>query len=222
MFIEIGNKLVDTFNHVLPTVGSFLGDLIVALIIFIAGWIVAALVAKAIHQLIRATKVDVALERAGFAALVRRTGHSLDVGALLAGLVRWFVIIIFAFVSFDFIGLTAVNVFLESILLYIPSVIIAVLIIVASVLVADFLQKVVVGSARVANIKSAEFLGTITRWAILVFAAFAVLTQLNIAASLFGTIFTGIVIALSVAFGLAFGLGGQDAARAIIDRMMKK
>lgn len=222
MFADIGDKLIAIFKDVTPQVGAFIGNLIVALLVFIIGWIVAAVIAKAIKQLVRATKVDVALERAGFSALFRRTGHNLDVGLVIASLVRWFVIIVFAVVSFELIGLTAVNLFFGSVLMYIPSVIIAVLMIIVAVLVADFLQKVVVASSRAANVKSAEFLGTLTRWAILVFAAFAALTQLNIAAGLFSTIFTGIIIAFSVAFGLAFGLGGQDAARAILERISKK
>lgn len=223
IFSTIGNELVKVVQDIAPAVGLFLGNLIVALLVFIVGWIVAAVVAKAIKQLVVATKVDVALERAGLAAFVRRTGHNLDVGLVIATLVRWFVIIVFALVSFDLVGLAAVNQFLASILAYIPNVIVAVVMIIVAVLVSDFLQKVVTASARAANIKSAESLGTVTRWAILVFALFAAFAQLNfIAAALFSTIFTGIVIALSVAFGLAFGLGGQDAARSIIERMTKK
>jgi hypothetical protein len=223
MFSTIGNNLVKVIQDIAPAVGLFLGNLIVALLVFIVGWIVAAVVAKAIKKLVVATKVDIALERAGFAAFVRRTGHNLDLGLVIATLVRWFVIIVFALVSFDLIGLAAVNQFLASILAYIPNVIVAVLMIVVAVLVSDFLQKVVTASARAANIKSAEFLGTVTRWSILVFALFAALAQLNfVAAALFSTIFTGIVIALSVAFGLAFGLGGQDAARSVIERITKK
>jgi hypothetical protein len=222
MFLDIGEKLKIAFTNTAPAVGQFIGNLIIALIVFIVGLVVAAVIAKAIRQLVRATKVDVALERAGLAAFVRRTGHSLDIGFVLAALVRWFVVIIFTVVSFDLIGLTVINQFFGSVLMYIPSVIVAVIMIVVAVLVADFLQKIVVGSAHAANIKSAHFLGTLTRWAILTFAAFAALTQLNIATSLFSTIFTGIIIALSVAFGLAFGLGGQDAARALIERISKK
>jgi len=227
MFADIGDKLIAIFKDVTPQVGAFIGNLIVALLVFIIGWVVAAVIAKAIKQLVRATKVDVALERAGFSALFRRTGHNLDIGLVIASLVRWFVIIVFSVVSFKLIGLDVVNQFLGAVLAYIPNVIVAVIMIIVAALVADFLQKVVIGSARAANIKSAEFLGTLTRWSILIFAIFAAFAQINfIAEALLGTIFTGIIVTISIglglAFGLAFGLGGKDAARAILERISKK
>lgn len=214
-----GGTVTDAFSGIWAGVIAFLPSLVAALVVFIVGWIIAALVCRLIAQLIKAIKLDNALEQAGFGAVVRRAGFELNSGAFVGGLVKWFVLVAFLVASFQILGLTQVNVFLQQVvLLYLPQVIVAVLILLVSVVIADALRKIVTGSAKAAGVKSANFLGTITKWAIWIFALLAALVQLGIAVGFIQTLFTGVVVALSLAFGLAFGLGGQEAAARYIEK----
>ena len=86
---------------------------------------------------------------------------------------------------------------------------------------ADAVQRVVTGSAAAANIRTANFLGTLARWAIWIFAILAALDQLGVTPFI-QTLFTGLVVALALAFGLAFGLGGQQAAADYIKKMREE
>ena len=97
----------------------------------------------------------------------------------------------------------------------------AVLILLIAALIAEVMQRIVTGSAKAADIASARFLGSVTRWAIWLFAILAALSQLNVAGAFVETLFTGIVIAISLAIGLAFGLGGQEAAARYIEHLRK-
>jgi hypothetical protein len=215
-----GNTIASAFQGIWSGVVGIVPNLIAAILIFIVGWIIAAFLARLVAQLIKAIKVDQALEQAGLGAVVKRAGIELNTGAFLGGLVRWFVIVAFLVASFEVLGLNQVNVFLQNVvLLYLPQVIVSVLILLVAVVIADAMQKVVVGSAKAANIKSANFLGSVTKWAIWIFALLTTLVQLGIAVSFINTLFTGVIVALSIGFGLAFGLGGQDAARSAIDKM---
>ena len=208
-----GDSLTGAFQSIWYGISAFVPNLIAALIILIIGWIVAALLGRLVAQIIRAIKVDTALEQAGFGNVVKRAGFNLDSGAFLGGLVKWFVIVAFLVASFQVLGLTQVNVFLqEVVLLYLPQVIVAVLIVLVAVVVADAMQKVVTGAARAAHIKAANFAGSLTKWAIWIFAFLIALEHLGIAVGFIQTLFTGVIVALSLAFGLSFGLGGQEAA----------
>ena len=104
---------------------------------------------------------------------------------------------------------------------YLPQVIIAVLILLVAAVVAEAAQRVVAGSAAAANLKSANFLGSVSRWAIWVFAILAALDQLGVTPFI-QTLFTGVVVALALAFGLSFGLGGQQAAARYIEKMSEQ
>ena len=215
-----GQVLTESFQNLWSGVINFLPELIVALVIFIVGWIIAALLGRAVDQIVKAIKLDSALRSAGLEATLARAGFSLNSGRFLGELVKWFILVVFLVASLDVLGLTQVTQFLRQVvLLYLPQVIVAVLILLVAVVLADAMKKLVTASAKAANIKSAAFLGAITKWAIWVFAALAALFQLGIAAAFLQTLFTGIVVALSLAFGLAFGLGGQQAAARYLEHL---
>ena len=65
---------------------------------------------------------------------------------------------------------------------------------------------------------NANLFASIARYAIIGFAVFIALEQLQIAPALLNNLFTAIVGSAAIAFGLAFGLGGQDTARKWLSR----
>ncbi|HVT75374.1 MAG TPA: hypothetical protein VHD69_03135 [Candidatus Paceibacterota bacterium] len=214
-----GNSVTGAFQGIWAGTAALLPNLIAAIVIFVVGWIIGALVGRLVAQVIRAIKLDVALEQAGFGGVMKKAGMSLNSGAFIGGLVEWFIVVAFLVASFEVLGLTQVNVFLQSVvLLYLPQVIVAVLILLVSVVIADALSKIVSSSARATGVKSANFLGIVTKWAITIFGLLTALVQLGIAVAFIQTLFTGVVVALSLAFGLAFGLGGQSAAASWIEK----
>lgn len=211
--------LQQSFSNLLQSTVAFIPNFVFAVIVFVIGWFLGALLGKIVAQAVRAVKVDHALRSAGVESVIERAGYRLDSGAFLGALVKWFVIIVFLMAALQALGLTPVTLFLQQVVVsFLPTVIVAVLIILAGAVIAEIMQGVVTGAARAAGIRSAGFAGTIARWAIWVFAIIVALSQLGIAAQYFQTLFMGIVVALSLAFGLSFGLGGQEAAARFIER----
>lgn len=201
-------------------IAGFLPKFITALIIFIVGWVVAAIVKHLISRVVKSVKLDSLLRGAKFEEILAKAGIRLDSGAFIGGLVEWFIIVVFLVASLDVLGLSQVNTFLQQVVLvYLPQVIVAVLILLVAVVIADAMQKLVSSSARAVGISSANFLGSVTKWAIWIFAVLAALLQLGIATQFIQTLFTGIIVALSLGFGLSFGLGGQDAAARYIEKL---
>ncbi len=215
-----GTVLSTSFQGLWAGVIGFVPNLVVAIIILIIGWLVGALLGRAIWQVFRSLKVDEALRRAGFESFLRRGGINLDSGAFIGGLVKWFVIVVFLVAAFNVLGLAQVNLFLEQVVLaYLPRVIVAALVLLVGGVIGDVIERVVVTAARTAEIHSAHFAGAIAKWAVWVFAILVALSQLGIAAAFSQTLFTGVVIAISLAIGLSFGLGGQEAAARFIERL---
>ena len=212
--------LQGTFSDLWFGIASFLPQLILALVIFVIGWAVGSLLGRVVSHIVGALKVDSLLESARVDSVLKRGGFSLNSGRFVGGLVEWFVIVVFLVASLEVLGLTQVNAFLQQVvLLYLPRVIVAVLILLVAVVIASAMQRVVVGAAKAADIHSANFLGSVTKWSIWIFAVLMALFQLGIAAPFVQTLFTGVVVALSIGFGLAFGLGGQDAAAGFLAKV---
>lgn len=213
-----GDVFAKSLQGVWYGVVSFLPNLIIALIIFAIGWVLAALVEKLVESIFKALKVDAALKSAGLEDVVKRAGHNLDSGAFVGALVKWFVIVVFLIASFDVLGLSQVNVFLNDVVSYLPQVIIAVLILMVAVVIANAMQRLVVASSRAANIKSAELLGRVTKWAIWIFALLTALFNLGIAPGLIQTVVMAVFAGVAIAIGLAFGLGGKEVAQKLIEK----
>jgi len=222
--------VIQTWTDVLTTslqtlwVGfiDFLPSLLGAIVIFIIGWIIAVLLGKLATQIIRALRIDQILEKMGFKKSLEKANLKLDSGGFIGELVRWFFIIVFLMAATDILGLPEVTIFLRRVLLYIPQIIVAVLILLIAVLVANFLQRLVKASVDAAGLKSANFLGAVTKWAILIFALLAALLQLGIVPALIETLFTGFIAALALAIGLSCGLGGKEIASEFLGKLRKE
>ncbi|MDO8565476.1 MAG: hypothetical protein Q7R67_02565 [bacterium] len=215
-----GQVLQLSFQNLWVGVVNFVPNLVIALVILVLGWLIGALLGRAIAQVFRSLQVDAALRRAGFESFVRRGGINLDSGAFIGGLVKWFVIVIFLVAAFDVLGLAQVNLFLQEVVLaYLPRVIAAALVLLVAGVVGDVTGRVVVTAAKTAGVHSAHFAGAISKWAVWIFGILVALSHLGIAATFSQTLFTGIVIAISLALGLSFGLGGQQAAANFLERL---
>jgi len=218
-----GDALNVSFQNMWNGVISFIPMIIIALLIVILGWIIGAVIERVIYQIMRSLKIDEALRKAGLEDWLRHGGLTLDSGHFVGALIKWFIIIVFLVAAFDILRLYQVNEFLKDVVLsYLPQVIIAILILFAAAIIADVMRRIVTASARTAHLRSANFLGSVTKWAIWIFAILVALNQLGIAESFVQTIFLGAIIALSLSFGLAFGLGGQEAAAKFLDKMRQE
>src|SRR5688572_30551658 len=132
-----GDVLSVSFRNLWLGVIDFVPNLVIAIIIVLLGWGIGAILGRVVAQIIKALKIDDGLRRAGVEDFLARGGLSLNSGAFLGGLVRWFVILVFLIAAFEVLGLSQVTSFLRDILDYLPQVIVAVLILIAAGMVAD-------------------------------------------------------------------------------------
>ena len=215
-----GDVLRASFQDIWIGVVNFIPNFIAAVVIFLVGWLIAVLLGKLVAQVIRMIKLDVALRGAGFDKVVEKGGFTLDSGAFIGALVKWFFIVVSLVASLDILGLKTVTSYLSTVVLnYLPNVIVAALILLVSVVIAEAVKKLVVSSAKAAGSSSAVVLGEIAKWAIWIFAFMAALSQLEILNNFIQPLFIGIIAALSLALGLSFGLGGRDAAARYIEKV---
>lgn len=220
VFTTWADVLSQSFQNLFYGLVSFVPNVVVAVVIFIVGWLVGVGVGRVVTQLVNALRIDQALKATGIEHMLSRAGFELSSGKFLGFLVKWFFIVVFLVASLDVLKLTTVNLFISDVVLgYLPQVIVAVLILLVAAVVADAARRVVEGTAKAAQLHASGFLGKVAQYAIWTFALLAALAQLNVATAFVQTFFTGIVIAASLAIGLAFGLGGQKAAERYIDHL---
>ena len=204
------------------TVANFLPRLVAAVLVFLIGWLVAILIAKLAYHIVRVIQIDRALEGIGFKKVWERSGFKLNTPLFFGELVKWFFIVVFLLSAANILGLTEVSQFLNTVVLYIPNVIVAAIILLIGLMLAKFLEGLVMASVKAANLISANLLGAVAKWAVVVFSLLVALNQLGIAQDIIKIVITGIVAAASIALGLSLGLGGQKHADEFISKMKKR
>jgi small-conductance mechanosensitive channel len=187
-------------------------------VILIVGWLVAALVAKALAAVLHAVKFNTLAERAGLAGFMEKAGQRSDASAAMGGIVKWFIRLIALMVAFDALGLPAVSDVLRQLLLWLPNLVVALLALVIGGIAANALGNLVRGAAAEGDLDRPELLGKIAKVAVWAFAIVVAINQIGVATALVNTLFMATVGAVALALGLSFGLGGRDTAGTIVRR----
>ncbi len=200
----------------------FLPNLFGAIVVLIVGWIVADLVALAIDRLLRVLRLPEVFKSARIEELMVKAGSKLDTTALIASLVKWVLLLVTFVAAANILQLETVQRFLNDILAYVPSAVGAGAILLIGAIFANFISALVRGALSAANLSFVELVSSLAKYAILVFAFLAALSQLGIAQSFLEALFTGFIAFLAIAGGLAFGLGGQSAAKDLIEKLRKE
>lgn len=221
IIVDYTSVLSESFLSLWAGFMAYLPTLLVALIVFLLGWVVAVTVAQAVTRLVSLLRVDQVLEKMGLKVVFDRAGLKLDIAGFVGWLIKWFLILVVLLTSVDILGLDALGLYLREVLGYLPRFIVGILILLVTILVGDILDRLIFASVKAAELRSAELLGKVARWSLYIFGTLAALVQLGIARELLFTLFTGFVAMLAIAGGLAFGFGGKDLAADILEKVRR-
>ena len=191
---------------------SFIPQLIGALIILIIGYVIAKALQAIVGRVLEGIGFDRWMERGGIKQFFDRADTEHTPHSILGRLVFWFVFIIAITMAADALGIPQVSAVLGQLIAYIPSIIAAILILILAALLANFLSSIVRGAT------GSDILASVARYAIIVYAVFAAVTQLGIAVELTAPTFLIVLGAVALAAAIAFGLGSREVAQDIIEK----
>jgi small-conductance mechanosensitive channel len=210
--MDILQSLQNTLDRFLEYIPQLIG----AIIILVIGYVVARILKAVVSRLLQAIGFDGWMERGGIKQFFDRAQTRETPATVIGTLVFWFVFIIAITMAADALGIRQVSQVLAQLIAYIPSIIAAILILVLAALLANFLAGIVRGAT------GSDLLSNVARYAIIVYAAFAAITQLGIAVQLTAPTFLIILGALALAGAIAFGLGSREVAKDIVEKAYER
>ncbi len=202
---------LDRFANGIPTV---LG----ALLILIIGWVIAGALAALITKFARAVHVDTLADHARVNDFLGRAGTRLKASDIVGEVVKWVVRLVFVEMAAEQLGLAQVTVLVNSILAYIPKVLVSLLLLGVGAFLGNLLAGIVRGAASEAGMSNPSLLGKLASGAVMAFAIIAAVNELGVAPVVVNTLYIGLVAAISLALGLAFGLGGRETAARLTEQ----
>ncbi len=214
---DFGAGIITSVTALLANLLGFIPRIIGALIIIWIGWIVAGVVYRVVTAVLRRLRVDDIAERTGIAAFLARGNVQTDAAGLIGDLAKWFIRLIFLEAAFNALGMPQVVAIINSIILFLPNLVVALILIFVGTIIARFVRDVVKASTLGAGMSGAQTIANICYFGIMAFFVIAAIGQIGVATGYLNILFTSAVGGLSLALALAFGLGGRDAAARAID-----
>ncbi|MFA9460151.1 mechanosensitive ion channel family protein [Thiohalorhabdus methylotrophus] len=203
--------LLQAMSGAWKSVLAFLPELAGAVLLVVAGWLVA--------RLLRAGTVRVArtLDRA-MAVVSRRRGKpapTVSGAEVLGGAVFWAVILVFLTAATQVLALETFGIWLNRLLAYLPTLLTGGLILVAGFFISTLSRDLVVATAPAGPAQSV-LMGRAVQWAILLTALVLGADQIGVEIT-FLVILTGVVAAaVGGGLALAVSLGSVDLVRNLV------
>ena len=211
-----------TLSYYLNQFFLFLPKLVMALIVFGLGFLVARFIKQLVVKL---------LSKINFASWVKNTpleDYFSNTQVLnradniLGNIAYWLVLLFSLYMSALVLGFVSLANILEQVFGYIPNLLTALVVFVIGVVLAGLVESVVKSTTRSFDPSSAILMGKLASYVVIALTLLIVLSELGIAREFIMIMFVGLVSAFALAFGLAVGLGGQYVVKDILASWYQK
>jgi len=200
----------------------FLPSLLAAIIIFILGWFIAIWIGKLVAQVLNKLKFDSIFEKTGWKEALSNADVKVEPSGFIGAICKWILVVVFLMIVTEIMGWVAFAGLLGKIIAWMPNLLVAIIILVVAIIISDIVAKLVKVSTKKMGVSSVNFLGSVVKGAIYIFAGLAVLLQLGVTPKIVEVLIMGFVGTLTLALGLSFGLGGKEAAGRVIEEARRK
>jgi hypothetical protein len=201
---------------------NFIPRLISAIVILVLGLLVAKLVRTVVKTILSKVGVDKVGDQLNEIDLVKKLNTDLKVSSILAQVLYFFIVLIFATAAAEMLGVAALTDLVLGITNLIPKLIVAGLMLVVGLFISEGLKKFIINLCDSFNISAGRMLGTI------VFAFFLTITLINalgqagINTELLESSFNLIIGGVIFAFAIGYGIASRDVMANIISSFYSK
>jgi Conserved TM helix/Mechanosensitive ion channel len=219
---DLQEILTNILTGLINQLVNFIPRLISAIVILVLGILVAKLARTVVKTVLAKVGVDRIGEKLNDIDLVRKMKTEIKISTILAQVLYFFVLLIFATAATEMLGVVALTDLVLGITNLIPKLIVAGLMLVVGILVADALKKFVIGLCESFNISGGRMLGTIVFSFFLVIILINALGQAGINTELLESSFNLIIGGIIFAFAVGYGIASRDVMANIVSSFYSK
>ncbi len=206
----LGNSLAD----VVQTLTAYLPRLVIAVLLVLIGWVLARLMRSLIQRFGRS--IDQLTAWMHHQTVPTAQPLTTPPSALLAKVVYWLVLLLFATAAAESLGLPGLADWVSRFMQYLPNVMASLIIMLLGFFIAGLVQSVVSSMPLLISLGSAQMLGRIVQILLITIAVLLGIDQLGVDISLLVNLITLAAASVLGGLGLAFGLGARQQVSNII------
>jgi hypothetical protein len=216
------DTLIDPLRGVWLRIGAFLPSLGFAIVVIIAGWLLAKAARFTVVKALRAINFNVLTERAGLDGFLRQGGIKSDTTDIFGVLVYWLIVLAAFVTAFNAMGLNYLTELVRQVVMFVPRLMVALVILAFGAYFARFICGAVMAYCRNVGIQDGDLLARLAQYAIIAFVVLIALEQMQIGGEIVRYSFLIVLAGTVFALALAFGLGGQFWAADLLERWLPR
>jgi len=218
---NIQTEVFSSSSNVITDIFAMWPQILIATGVIFIGWLLMFFTQFIIKKIAYKASLHSFSERIGLTSMLQKAQIKSSPSKVLGNFLGGYIFTLFFLAASNILGLTPISEFLDTVIQYIPHVIVALFIVLIGFQIATTTGAIVESTLNILESSAAKILGIVAKSVIILFSILGALIQLNIAEKLVTILFTGVVSMLALAGGLAIGLGSKDFVKEILQEMKK-
>ncbi|GJL54849.1 MAG: hypothetical protein NPIRA02_19810 [Nitrospirales bacterium] len=199
-------------------IGTFLPNLIGAMLIILVGWVIAKLLRGLTTKLLGVLGIAALAEKIKLQETLQKFGISKSLNHIIGTLIYYIVLLVFFISASEVLGLTVVLDTLNSFIAYVPHVLGAFLILVIALYIAKVIKDGATSASTNMNVVYAGALSSFLEILIIGFGIVMALTELGLDMTVFTANITVMIAGFVLAMALSIGLGSRTIMANVLAR----
>ena len=201
---------------------AFLPNIVSALLILFAGWVVAHIVRVLLKKCLKSMDFDKIAEKIGVKSLLGGDEQKLLPHVWFSVLGYWMTLFVAFLMALDNLNLRIMSTRLEELFSYLMTVIVMLIIVVAGMFLSMVVSRVVKTTAESIKMNNPGRIANVARWLVLTMTLIICLVHIGLPRDIFVVVIGGTYLTLCITFILAFGIGGSRWASTLLEKFTKK
>ncbi|MCB0762698.1 MAG: mechanosensitive ion channel [Flavobacteriales bacterium] len=210
-FAKYGSKIVD-----------FLPTILMAIVLFLVGWLVAKIVAGIVHRALKAVNFDEIVKKVNLDKMLAKIKPDISSAQVLSRIVYWLIMLLVFTSTADFMGWDMVTAGISSFFAYLPTLLVAMILFIIGVYIADLVKNMVYTAANSIGISGAGVIANIVYYVLFIFIAITALNQAGVDTSIITSNVTIIMGSILLAFALSYGIASRGLVTNLLSSYYSK
>ncbi len=218
----IPETIFDSSNNTIAKILAFWPNILIALGLIVVGYLISYLVKIIIIKSSNKLKLGYIADKLNLHNLLKKAEIKTPLSQLIGKFLGAYIFTMFVIGAAKIVELHQIADFLDSIILYIPNIIIALVIVLFGIQISNTVSSIVKSALHFSSDFTANILAGVAKYSLIFFSILTAMVKLHIADNLVEILFIGFVSMLALGGGLAIGLGGKDIAKEIMEVIKNK
>lgn len=207
---SIYDSIIESFQDFIKIMADAIPRIIIVVVIFFAGYLVAKIVSRLVSRALKALNIDRFAEKMQLDEPLRIIGAKDGLSPFLGKIVFWLIMLVVIVSSSDKIGVPIISEQIRKIIDFIPKLISATLILLAGYFIATKLKNIITNVSMSLGKSAGNVLGSVVYWFLMTIIIVTALDQTGIDTNLISNNMILIVGVLLFAGAAAYAYAARD------------